>query len=124
IRNTEAERNQFLPHLMPIEKIHLYAYDHLWDIAVRGNVQTVYILSATAIFILLIAILNFVNLSTARAVNRVKEVGVRKVMGAFRLQLIYQFISESIIIALIALVIGCVITELTLPFVNSFAEKN
>ena len=100
------------------------AYDQLWDIAVRGNVQTVYILSATAIFILLIAILNFINLSTARAVNRVKEVGVRKVMGAFRIQLIYQFISESIIVALIALVIGCVITEMTLPFVNSFAEKN
>jgi len=90
VRNTDEERNRFLPRLMPIEKIHLYAYDHLWDIAVRGNVQTVYILSATAIFILLIAILNFVNLSTARAVNRLKEVGVRKVIGAFRTHLITQ----------------------------------
>jgi len=121
---TKKNGSYYIPHLMPVTDVHLKAYDQLWDIAVRGNVQTVYILSATAIFILLIAILNFINLSTARAVSRVKEVGVRKVMGAFRRQLIYQFISESIIIALIALVIGCVITELTLPFVNSFTEKN
>ena len=120
---TKKNGSYYIPHLMPVTDVHLHAYDQLWDIAVRGNVQTVYILSATAIFILVIAILNFINLSTARAVNRIKEVGVRKVMGAFRIQLIYQFISESIIIALVALVIGCVITELTLPFVNSFAEK-
>ena len=84
---------------MPLTDVHLKAYDQLWDIAVRGNVQTVYILSATAVFILLIAILNFINLFTARAVNRVKEVGVRKVVGALRGQLINQFISESVIVA-------------------------
>ena len=123
IRNTESERHRFLPHLMPIEKVHLYAYDHLWDIANRGNVQTVYILSATAIFILVIAILNFVNLSTARAVNRMKEVGVRKVIGAFRSHLINQFISESVVITLIALVIGCAFAALVLPQLNLFTEK-
>ncbi len=122
--STKSHGSYYIPHLMPMEKIHLYAYDHLWDIAVRGNVQTVYILSATAIFILFIAILNFINLSTARAVNRVKEVGVRKVMGAFRIQLIYQFISESIVVALMSLVIGVVLVELMLPLVNQFAEKN
>jgi putative ABC transport system permease protein len=121
---TKANGSYYIPHLMPIRQIHLYAYDHLWDIAVRGNVQTVYILSAAAIFILVIAMLNFINLSTARAVSRVKEVGVRKVMGAFRIQLIYQFISESIVIALIALLIGAVMVEVALPLVNSFAEKN
>jgi len=121
---TKKHRSYYIPHLMEMAKIHLYAYDHLWDIAVRGNVQTVYILSATAIFILIISILNFINLSTARAINRVKEVGVRKVMGAFRSQLISQFISESVIIALVALVIGCVMTELVLPLVNSFTEKS
>jgi putative ABC transport system permease protein len=120
---TKKNGNYYIPHLMPIADVHLYAYDQLWDIAMRGNIQTVYILSGTAIFILVIAILNFINLSTARAVNRVKEVGVRKVMGAFRSQLIYQFISESILVALISLVIGCVITETILPLVNSFAEK-
>ena len=121
---TKKNGSYYIPHLMPMADVHLQAYDQLWDIAVRGNVQTVYILSATAVFILVIAILNFINLSTARAVNRVKEVGVRKVMGAFRIQLIYQFISESIIIALISLVIGSLMTELILPFVNSFAEKS
>jgi putative ABC transport system permease protein len=121
---TKVNGSYYIPHLMPMKKIHLHAYDQLWDIAVRGNIQTVYILAATAVFILVIAILNFINLSTARAVNRVKEVGVRKVMGAFRIQLIYQFISESIIIAMIALVIAGVFAEVTLPWINSFAEKN
>jgi putative ABC transport system permease protein len=114
----------YIPHLMPIEKIHLYAYDQVWDIAVRGNAQTLYILSAIAAFILFIAVLNFVNLSTARAINRVKEVGVRKVMGAFRRQLVYQFISESAIIAFIALALAGVVTALSLPMLNSFAEKS
>jgi putative ABC transport system permease protein len=114
----------YIPHLMPLQKIHLYATDQNWDIAVRGNAQTVYILSATAVFILLIAILNFINLSTARAVNRVKEVGVRKVVGAIRTQLIYQFISESIIIAFIALLIGGLMSELLLPGLNAFTEKS
>jgi putative ABC transport system permease protein len=121
---TKPNGSYYIPHLMPLERIHLYAYDQQWDIAVRGNAQTIYILSATAVFILVIAILNFINLSTARAVNRMKEVGVRKVMGAFRTQLIYQFISESIIIAFIALIIGGIITEMVLPSLNSFAEKS
>lgn len=114
----------YIPHLMPLKKIHLHATDQSWDIAVRGNAQTVYILFATAIFILIIAILNFINLSTARAVNRVKEVGIRKVVGAHRTQLVYQFISESVIIAFIALLIGGLITELILPSLNSFTEKS
>ena len=122
--DTKANGFYYVPHLMPMDKIHLHAYDQQWDIAVRGNIQTVYILSATAFFILVIAILNFINLSTARAINRVKEVGVRKVMGAFRVQLIQQFISESIVVAFIAMAIGVVLTELTLPLVNQFAEKS
>lgn len=124
VRNTEEERDRYMPRLMPIDKIHLYAYDHLWDIAVKGNVQTVYILSGTAIFILIIAILNFVNLSTARAVNRIKEVGVRQVIGAFRTHLIGQFISESVVIALMALAVGGVLTALVLPYLNAFTEKS
>lgn len=121
---TKPTGGYYIPHLLALEKIHLHASDQLWDIAVRGNAQTVYILSVTALFILIIAILNFINLSTARAVNRVKEVGVRKVVGAFRTQLIYQFISESVIIAFIALLIGGMITELVIPALNSFTEKS
>ncbi|GHN03189.1 ABC transporter permease [Cytophagales bacterium WSM2-2] len=123
-RNTEREQNNATPRLMRMQDVHLYAYDHLWDIAVKGNVQTVYILSGTAIFILIIAILNFVNLSTARAVNRVKEVGVRKVIGAFRSHLVNQFIMESVVIALIAMFIGLTLVSLVLPYLNAFTEKS
>ena len=121
---TKEQGTYYIPHLLPVKDVHLHAADQNWDIAVRGNAQTVYILSAAAIFILVIAILNFINLSTARAVARVKEVGVRKVLGAFRTQLIYQFISESVIVSLIALIIGGLAAELVLPALNTFTEKN
>jgi putative ABC transport system permease protein len=121
---TKPNGGYYIPHLMPVEKIHLHAYDQLWDIAVRGNAQTIYILIGTAIFILLISVLNFINLSTARAINRAKEVGVRKVVGALRRQLIYQFTSESVVIALIALVIAGFVTAIALPYVNVISEKN
>ncbi|HYF69265.1 MAG TPA: FtsX-like permease family protein [Ohtaekwangia sp.] len=122
--DTNARGDHYIPHLLRLDKVHLYASDHTFDIATRGNAQTVYILSATAIFILVIAILNFINLSTARAISRVKEVGVRKVVGAVKAQLIYQFISESVIVASIALIIGGVLTELVLPLLNTFSEKS
>jgi putative ABC transport system permease protein len=122
--STKPGGSYYIPHLMPLEKIHLHAAAHGWDIAVRGNIQTVYILLATAIFILVISILNFVNLSTARAINRAKEVGVRKVVGAYRTQLIYQFISESTILSLCALFIGVLLVMLMLPALNTFSEKD
>jgi putative ABC transport system permease protein len=121
---TKPHGSYYVPHLMPLADVHLHASHITFDMAVKGNAQTVYILSATAIFILIIAILNFINLSTARAVNRIKEVGVRKVVGAFRRQLIYQFITESVIIAFIALLIGGLVTELVLPWLNVFTEKS
>lgn len=121
---TKPDGGYYIPHLMPVADIHLHAHDQLWDIAVRGNARTLYILTAVALFILIIAILNFVNLSTARAINRVKEVGVRKVMGAFRSQLINQFVSESTIIAFVALFIAVLISELALPYLNNFSEKH
>jgi len=122
--STKPSGSYYIPHLMPIEKIHLHASDQSWDIAVRGNAQTVYILLATAIFILVIAILNFVNLSTARGINRAKEVGIRKVVGAYRRQLIYQFVSESTIISIVALILGALAAALVLPSLNAFTEKN
>jgi putative ABC transport system permease protein len=121
---TKPNGGYYIPHLMAIKDIHLKASDQSWDIAEKANAVTVYILSATALFILLIAVLNFVNLSTSRAVNRMKEVGVRKSVGALRSQLVRQFISESTIIAVAALIVGCVIVQLSLPFLNSFTEKN
>jgi len=114
---------QYYFRLMPLKDVHLYASGQLWDLAVHGNIQTIYILLATAAFILVVAILNFVNLSTARAVNRGREVGVRKVAGAFRSQLVQQFISEAILIALIALTLGIVMAGMVLPVLNQFTEK-
>lgn len=121
---TKPNGSYSLLHLMPLRDVHLKSSELTWDVAVRGNEQTVYILSVTALFIIVIAILNFINLSTARAVSRVKEVGVRKVVGAARTQLIYQFLSESLIIAFIALLIGGMMTEGILPFLNDFTGKN
>lgn len=120
---TKPNGGYSIPHLMALDKVHLQASNQLYDIADRGNAQTVYILSATAIFILIIAILNFINLSTSRAVSRVKEVGVRKSIGALRMQLVKQFVSESVIVAVISLLIGIIIVQLTLPSLNSFTEK-
>jgi putative ABC transport system permease protein len=113
----------YTPHMQAITDVHLHSSDFQWEIAQRGNAQTVYILMITAGLILIIAILNFINLSTARSIKRMKEVGVRKVVGAFRIQLIFQFVTESVIITLISLVIAIALTEITLPFLNTFTEK-
>lgn len=114
----------YIPQLMPLEKVYLHASNQAWDVALHGNIQTIYILLAAALFVLLIAVLNFVNLSTARAVNRVKEVGLRKVVGAMRIQLIHQFISESVIITLVALCFSVALSIGILPSLNSFTEKD
>ena len=88
-----------------------------------GDLGTIYIFSIIAIFILLIACINFVNLTTARSVERAKEVGVRKVIGAEKRQLSLQFVGESVIISLISFVIASVLTALVLPAFNEIAGK-
>ncbi|HMG91891.1 MAG TPA: ABC transporter permease [Chryseolinea sp.] len=113
----------YVPRLQNIKDIHLHSSNFEWEIAQRGNAQTVYILSVTAIVLLVIACLNFINLSTARAIKRMKEVGVRKVIGAARNQLVLQFISESIVITIVGLVFAIVAAQLALPYLNVLAEK-
>ncbi|HEY3430011.1 MAG TPA: ABC transporter permease, partial [Cyclobacteriaceae bacterium] len=121
---TKPEGLSYIPHLQSISDIHLHSADFQWDLAQRGNAQSVYILTFAGALILIIACLNFINLSTARSMKRMKEVGVRKVVGALRTQLIFQFITESILIAFIGLAFAIAITELTLPLLNTFTEKN
>lgn len=121
---TKPEGLSYIPHLQAIRDIHLHSSDFQWDSAQRGNAQSVYILAFAGALILIIACLNFINLSTARSMKRMKEVGVRKVVGALRTQLIMQFIIESIVITFIGLAFAIAITELTLPLLNSFTEKN
>jgi len=103
--------------LTPLTDIHLHSNKtgELWG---NGNVHFVYIFSAIAFLILLIACVNFMNLSTARSSNRAKEVGVRKVLGSLRRNLIWQFLVESILISFIALILAIVIARLLLPYFN------
>jgi putative ABC transport system permease protein len=88
-----------------------------------GNINNVYIFAIVAIFILLIACINFVNLTTARSAERAKEVGIRKVVGAAKTQLARQFIGESIIICLIAFMLAVLLSAIFLPSFNQLAGK-
>jgi putative ABC transport system permease protein len=93
------------------------------EIEANGDIRYVYIFSAIALFILLIACINYMNLATARSAGRAKEVGLRKVVGAFRSQLIGQFLSESLVLTSIALVLACLVAILLLHPLNTFTGK-
>jgi putative ABC transport system permease protein len=88
-----------------------------------GNINNVYILSVIAIFILFIACINFVNLTTARAADCAKEVGIRKVSGAGKFQLIWQFVGESVLICLVAFTVTVLLSTVLLPLFNQLAGK-
>jgi putative ABC transport system permease protein len=108
--------------LMPLLDIHLYS--HVADeLGINGSMQVVYIFSAIAIFILLIACINFMNLSTASSANRAKEVGVRKVLGGLRNNLIAQFLTESLVACFLSFVIAIAVAALLLPLFNHLAGK-
>ncbi|MEO5980341.1 MAG: ABC transporter permease, partial [Chryseolinea sp.] len=100
--------------LQPITDIHLHSKLR-WELEPNGNAEYVFILGAAAFFTLLIACVNFMNLTTAKSAERAKEIGVRKTMGAFRYQLAFQFLAESVSTALIAVVLSIIIIELSLP---------
>lgn len=104
-------------HLFPITDIHLHPAEN-WEIEPGGSIQSVYIFSTIAVFILILACINFVNLSTARAKKRGKEVGLRKTVGAGKKQLRAQFIQESIISALLSLAAAIVFISLFIPLFN------
>lgn len=109
-------------HLWPITDIHLYSNLDS-EIESNGKIEYIYIYGAIGIFILLIACINFMNLSTARSGRRAKEVGLRKTMGALRNSLVRQFISESLLITAFALVLALLLVSLILPSLNMFIEK-
>jgi putative ABC transport system permease protein len=108
--------------LTPLTGIHLHS-NKTAELEANGNVEYVYIFSGIALMILLIACVNFMNLSTARSSNRAKEVGVRKVLGSLKKNLIQQFLTESFVISFIALVIAIFIASLLLPYFNQLAGK-
>ena len=108
--------------LQPVTDIHLYS-SNIWGIGGTGNITQVYLFSIIALLILLLACINFINLSTARSSNRAKEIGMRKVVGASRKEIIIQFFLESIIYAFISLIISIVLVYDLLPAFNSLSGK-
>ncbi len=107
--------------LQPLKDIHLHsALEHEFPNSNNSDITYVYIFSATAFLILLIACCNFINLSTARSLNRSKEIGLRKVIGAMRGQLIAQFLGESVLFSVIASILSLLLVILFIPVFNSF----
>ncbi len=109
--------------LQPLTDIHLHSHSN-FELDAGGDVKYVYIFGAIAVFVLLIACINFINLSTASASKRAKEVGVRKVMGSDKFELVKQFMLESVLLTFIALFISVLTIQLALPFFNELSGKN
>ena len=105
--------------LQPVTDIHLKSRLR-WELEANGNIEYVYILGAAALLTLIIACVNFINLTTARSAERAKEIGVRKTLGAGQGQLSFQFLAESVMMALISMLVAVFIMEVTLPFFNTF----
>lgn len=119
----KGESGSNVPFFQPLGQVHLYSADFKYDMSLRGNISYVNALTIIALFILLIACFNFVNLATSRSLQRAKEVGVRKTLGAGRKQLIFQFIGETVLFAAISMVLAIVAAWLLLPSLNRFTEK-
>lgn len=109
--------------LTPILNLHLHSASQ-YELSEKGSIQYVYIFSIIAAFILLIACVNFMNLSTARSSNRAREVGVRKVLGSKRKYLILQFLAESYLVTLASTIVAVAIASMLLPLFNQIAVKH
>ncbi len=108
--------------LQPLTDIHLHS-DFAYDLSPSGDIRYVYMFAAIAVFMLLIACINFMNLSTAGASKRAKEVGIRKVLGSVRQSLTYQFLIESLLLSALALVLAVGLVYLALPVFNALSGK-
>jgi putative ABC transport system permease protein len=116
-------KNDIRLSLQSLVEIHLTS--HLeFEIEPNGSEEDVYLFSCIAIFVLIIACINFVNLSTARSMNRAKEVGMRKAIGSQKHQLIFQFMLESVMITMFTVVLAAGLVIILLPYFNAFAERH
>lgn len=121
----EAQKsvNTFRIFLEPLTDIHLYS-NTKYELGTNGDIQYVYIFGGLALFILLLACVNFTNLSTASSSKRAREIGIRKVMGSEKKQLIYQFLTESILLTYFAILLALAIVYLVTPYFNQLAGRN
>jgi putative ABC transport system permease protein len=122
LRAESSPDEQIKIELMPLTDIHLHSHRE-YEFQTNGDISDVYMFSIIAFIILLIASMNFMNLTTARSANRAKEIGIRKVVGARRAQLAKQFVGESTLVALISLVFACLFVRLSLPYFNQLSER-
>ncbi|MGC9472224.1 MAG: ABC transporter permease [Bacteroidales bacterium] len=109
--------------IQPVTRIHLHS-DFQFDMGQAGSMIYVYVFLAIALLILLVAVINYTNLATAQSIRRMREVGLRKVMGAHRKYLIGQFLSESVFITLMAFVVSMFLVEWLLPFFGNLVNRN
>lgn len=110
-------------YLQPYTNVHLHSAGIYNGLLQLGNIRTLYIFGIIAAFIVLLACVNFMNLSTAKSFNRARETGVRKVMGSSQKSLVIQFLSESILFSTLATLLACLLVKISLPLFNSLAVK-
>lgn len=123
LQQFRSKGNQLGFGLQPLTSIHLHSHT-ISEFEPGGDIKHIYIFSAIALFMLLIACINFINLSTASAAKRAKEVGVRKVMGSRKTDLIKQFLAESLLITFIAVIIAAILVQMVLPVFNEISGKH
>jgi len=123
--NKEYEKSgwKVTPLLQPLTDIYLSS-EVMYDSTVKGNLRSIYIFSIIAFLILILAGINFTNLTTALSMKRVKEVGVRKVAGATNVKIRMQFLSEAIFITFIAFIVAIILIEILLPYFNDLMGKH
>jgi len=123
IKEADIQTSKFSLHLQAVPDINLYSYD-IYDDTPHSDVRFIWLFGAVAGFILIIACINFINLSTAKSANRAKEVGLRKVVGSYRSSLINQFLAESIVYSFLSFALGMVLAWALLPYFNNIASKS
>lgn len=119
----EASGNYVRYHIMPLTDIHLYSKRQP-EMSPNSSIQNVYILSFIGLFLIFLACVNFMNLSTAHSLKRAKEVGIRKTLGSNKTELISQFLTESGLISFVSMVLAIIIALIALPFFNDLSGKS
>ena len=118
----DAEKDAAEARFQPLTDIHLHS-DLIQEMGPNSSIIYIYIFIAVEVMILIIACVNFINLFTTQALKRMKEVGIRKILGAKKMQLILQFIGEAFILTLVASLVAVIIYQVALPFYNNISGK-